>query len=198
VKDSAGAANEEPLVVSEGLKIPLDWSPDGRILLFQMSDPRSRLLWDLWTYSVEDRKARPFLQTSFNEVLGRFSPDGRWIANVSNESGREEVYVVPFPGPGGKWQISTVGGRAPLWTRGGREIVYQAPGNEIMAVEVRSAPTFQAGIPRSLFKAHLQTPPGRQFDVTPDGERFLVNLRPGEQVSDPVTLVQNWAADPRR
>ena len=195
VKNSAGTANEEPLLVSDGFKIPVDWSPDGRILLFQVSDPRSRSIWDLWTYSFEDRKARPFLQTTFSEIMGRFAPDGRWIAYVSNESGREEVYVVPFPGPGGKWQVSTAGGRAPLWTRGGREIVYQAPGNEIMAVEVSTAPTFQAGIPQALFKSHLQTPPGRQYDVTPDGQRFLVNLRPGDQVSDPLTLVQNWAEE---
>ncbi|HSE63005.1 MAG TPA: hypothetical protein VLG15_05275, partial [Thermoanaerobaculia bacterium] len=150
--------------------------------------------WDLWTYSLADRKAKPFLQSSFNEVLARFSPDGRWIAYVSNESGADEVYVVPFPEPVGKWQISTSGGRVPIWTQGGREIVYQAPTDEIMAVEVQTVPTFQAGIPRALFKANVQRPPGAQFDVTPDGERFLVNLRPGDQVSDPITLVQNWLA----
>jgi Tol biopolymer transport system component len=193
-RDSAGTAKEEPLLASNAFKIAQDWSPDGRILLFQENDPRTKTIWDLWTYSTADRKAAPFLRTPFNEVLGRFSPDGRWIAYTSNESGKEEVYVVPFPGPGGKWQISTTGGRAPAWTRAGREIVYEAPGDEIMAVEVSAAPTFQAGIPKSLFKTHLRPPPGRQFDVTPDGERFLVNLRPGEQVSDPVTLVQNWAA----
>jgi Tol biopolymer transport system component len=194
VKDSTGAADEQPLVVSSAFKLPNDWSPDGRILLFQTNDPRVRRGWDLWTYSHADRKAKPFLQTPFNEVLARFSPDGRWIAYVSNESGADEVYVVPFPGAVGKWQISTAGGRVPIWTRGGREIVYQTPTDEIMAVEVRSAPTFQAGIPRALFKASIQRPPGAQFDVTPDGERFLVNLRPGDEVSDPITLVQNWAA----
>ena len=194
LKDSAGTANEEPLLVSGAFKVPTDWSPDGRVLLFQANDPRAKTIWDLWTCSIADRKVTPFLQTPFNEVLGRFSPDGGWVAYTSNESGKEEVYVVPFPGPGGKWQVSTAGGRVPRWTRNGREIVYQAPGDEIMAVEVSLAPTFQAGIPRALFKANLQRPPGWQFDVTPDGERFLVNLRPGEQVSDPVTLVQNWAA----
>ncbi|HEY3124806.1 MAG TPA: hypothetical protein VGK70_12200, partial [Thermoanaerobaculia bacterium] len=192
-KDSAGTAKEEPLLSSNAFKMALDWSPDGRVLLFQADDPRMPTQMDLWTYSAADGKATPFLQSAFNEVMGRFSPDGRWIAYVSNESGREEVYVVPFPGPGGKWQISTAGGRAPHWTRGGREIVYQAPGDEIMAVDVRSAPTFQSGIPKALFKTHLRPPPGAQFDVTPDGERFLVNLRPGDQVSDPITLVQNWA-----
>jgi Tol biopolymer transport system component len=197
-KDSSGTASEEPLFASITFKVATDWSADGRVLLFQTNDPRTRNIWDLWTYSIADRKATPFIQTPFNEILGRFSPDGRWIAYVSNESGREEVYVVPFPGPGGKWQISTTGGRAPAWTRGGREIVYEAPGDEIMAVEVRTAPTFQAGIPKALFKTHLRPPPGRQFDVTPDGERFLVNLRPGDQVSDPVTLVQNWAAGRKR
>jgi eukaryotic-like serine/threonine-protein kinase len=197
-KNSAGTGSEAPLIASITFKVALDWSPDGRVLLFQANDPRTRNIFDLWTYSVADRKATPFLQTPFNEIMGSFSPDGRWIAYVSNESSREEVYVVPFPGPGGKWQISTAGGRAPLWTRGGREIVYVAPGDEITAVEVSTAPTFRAGIPRALFKTRLRPPPGRQFDVTPDGERFLVNLRPGDEVSDPVTLVQNWAADRRR
>jgi serine/threonine protein kinase len=193
-KNSAGAGNEEPLLASITFKVPLDWSPDGRVLLFQENDPRTRNIWDLWLYSTADRKATPFLRTPFNEVLGRFSPDGRWIAYASNESGREEVYVVPFPGPGGKWQISTSGGRAAVWTRGGRELVYEAPGSEIMAVEVSTAPTFRAGIPRALFKTRLKAPPGRQFDITPDGERFLVNLTPGEQASEPITVVQNWAA----
>nr|MDQ5872485.1 hypothetical protein [Acidobacteriota bacterium] len=194
-KNSAGTTNEEPLLASNALKFALDWSPKGRVLLFQVNDPRAKTGWDLWTCSTADRKATPFLQTPFTEILARFSPDGRWIAYTSNESGKDEVYVVPFPGPGGKWQISTSGGRAPMWTRGGREIVYQAAGDEILAVEVRTGPTFQAGIPQVLFKTHLRPPPGRQFDVTPDGERFLVNLRPGDQVSDPVTLVQNWAAE---
>jgi Tol biopolymer transport system component len=193
-RDSAGTAKEKPLLSSNAFKMALDWSPDGRVLLLQVDNPRMPTQMDLWTYSAADGKATPFLQSASNETMGRFSPDGRWIAYVSNDSGKEEVYVVPFPGPGGEWQISTAGGRAPIWTRGGREIVYQAPGDEIMAVEVRAAPTFQAGIPKALFKTHLRPPPGVQFDVTPDGERFLVNLRPDEQVSDPMTLVQNWAA----
>jgi eukaryotic-like serine/threonine-protein kinase len=197
-KDSAGTAKEEPILSSNAFKMALDWSPDGRVLLFQADDPRMPTQMDLWTYSAADGKATPFLQSASNETLGRFSQDGRWIAYVSNESGREEVYVVPFPGPGGKWQISMAGGRAPHWTRGGREIVYQAPEDEITAVEVRTAPTFQSGIPKALFKTHLRPPPGAQFDVTPDGERFLVNLRPGDQVSDPVTLVQNWTAGRKR
>ena len=128
-KDLAGTAKEEPLLSSNAFKMPLDWSRDGRVLLFQVDDPRKPTHMDLWTYSAEDGKATPFLQSGSNEILGRFSPDGRWLAYVSNESGREEVYVAPFPGRGGKWQISTSGGRAPVWTRGGREIVYQAPGD---------------------------------------------------------------------
>jgi eukaryotic-like serine/threonine-protein kinase len=193
-KSSVGTGREEPLFASTTFKVPVDWSRDGRLVLLQANDARTRNLWDLWTYSVADRRATPFLQTPFNETTGRFSPDGRWVAYTSDESGREEVYVVPFPGPGGKWQISAAGGRVPIWTRGGRELVYQAPGDEIRAVEVSTDPTFRAGIPRSLFKTRLRPPPGRQFDVTPDGERFLVNLRQGDEVSDPITLVQNWAA----
>ena len=195
---SAGTAREEPLLSSDAFKMALDWSPDGRVLLLQVDDVRAPTQMDLWTYSIADAKATPLLQSTANEILGRFSPDGRWIAYVSNESGKEEVYVVPFPGPGGKWQISTSGGRAPVWTRGGREIVYQAPGDEIMAVEVQGASTFQAGVPKALFKTHLRPPPGAQFDVTPDGERFLVNLKPADEISDPVTLVQNWAAERKR
>jgi Tol biopolymer transport system component len=198
LRDAAGTGKEEPLLSSQAFKMALDWSPDGRVLLFQADDPGMATQMDLWTYSVADGKATPFLQSASNEILGRFSPDGRWIAYVSNESGNEEVYVVPFPGPGGKWQISTAGGRSPLWTRGGREIVYQAPRDEIMAVEVRAAPTFQAGIPKALFETHLRPPPGGQIDVTPDGERFLVNLRPADEISDPITLVQNWAAERKR
>jgi Tol biopolymer transport system component len=193
-RDSAGTAKEQPLLSSNAFKMPLDWSPDGRILLLQVDDPRMPTQMDLWTYSPSGGKPIPFLQSTSNETMGRFSPDGRWIAYVSNASGKEEVYVVPFPGPGGEWQISTAGGRAPIWTRGGREIVYQAPGDEIMAVEVTTSPAFQAGIPKVLFQTHLRPPPGRQFDVTSDGERFLVNLKPGDQVSDPITLVQNWVA----
>ena len=197
-RDSAGTAKEEPLLSTNAFKMALDWSPDGRVLLFQADDSRKPTQMDLWTYSAADGKATPFLQSASNEILGRFSPDGRWIAYVSNESGKEEVYVVPFPGPGGKWQISTAGGRAPHWTRGGREIVYQAPGDVIMAAEVRAEPTFQTGIPKALFQADLRPPPGGQFDVTPDGERFLVNLKPADEISDPVTLVQNWAASRER
>ena len=147
-KDSAGTAKEEPLLSSNAFKMALDWSPDGRVLLFQADDPQKPTQMDLW-YSAADGKATPLLQSASNETMGRFSPDGRWMAYVSNESGKEEVYVVPFPGPGGKWQISTAGGRAPHWTRSGREIVYQAPGDEIMAVEVRAATTFEAGIPKA-------------------------------------------------
>ena len=198
VKNSAGTANEEPLLVSTALKVPQDWSRDGRTILYQENDPRAKTLWDLWTYSIDDRKSKPFLRSPFNEVQGRFSPDGRWIAYVSNESGREEVYVVAFPEPGGKWQISTAGGRAPTWTRGGREIVYRSAADEILSVEVETEPTFQAGIPKALFKAHIPPGGGRPYDVTPDGERFLVNLAPSDQVSDPLTLVQNWAAERKR
>jgi Tol biopolymer transport system component len=194
VKDSAGTANEEPLVVSGAFKVSEDWSADGRVLLFQVIDARTRGGWDLWTYSIADRKATPFLQTPFNEILPKFSPDGRWISYTSNESGRDEVYVAPFPGPGGKWQISTEGGRGSLWTRGGREIVYRSPTDELMAVDVRTDPTFQTGVPRVLFKTRFRPPPGRGFDCTPDGERFLINLRAGEDASDPITLVQNWSA----
>ena len=197
-RDSAGTAKEEPLLSSNAFEMALDWSPDGRVLLFQVDDPRKPTQMDLWTYSAADGKSTPFLQSTSNEILGRFSPDGRSIAYVSNESGKEEVYVVPFPGPGGKWQISTAGGRAPLWTRGGREIVYQAPGDEIMAVDVRTAPTFQAGIPKASSRPTFGRRPGGSSTSRPTANASCVNLRPADQGSDPITLVQNWAAERKR
>ena len=97
----------------------MSWSPDGQLLAFVEINPTTG--YDIWVLRLGDRKAQPFLRTPFNEGAPRFSPDGRWLAYVSDESGRYEIYVQPYPGPGGKWQISTEGGTEPLWNRNGRE-----------------------------------------------------------------------------
>jgi hypothetical protein len=144
---------------------------------------------------LRDRKAQPFLQTRFNEQSPQFSPDGRWLAYTSDESGRNEIYVQPYPGPGGKWQISTEGGTEPVWNRNGREFFYRS-GDKMMAVDIATQPSFAAGKPRMLFEGKY-TPTAATFpyyDVSPDGQRFLM-LKPVEsQASAPtqMNVVLNW------
>jgi hypothetical protein len=193
-KSSDGTGGDEPLITSEAFKVPNDWSPDGRFIVFQMVDPKTKTKVDLWVFSFSDRKATVFLQTEANERSGRFSPDGRWMAYVSDESGEDRVYVQPFPGPGRRWQISTAGGRHPTWRGDGVELVYLEPPNRLMAVEVRTEPTFTAGMPELLFEPRMKPLIQRQFDLSPDGNRLLVNLSLQDGAAAPVTLVQNWAA----
>jgi len=192
---AAGTGADEALLASDAVKAPTDWSQDGRFIAFQMNDPKTKTRSDLWLFSVSDRKATPFLQTEFNERQAKFSPDGRWMAYMSDESGKEEIYVQPFPGPGGKGQVSTAGGRYPTWRRDGKELIYLEPPNKLMAVEVRTEPAFAAGIPKLLFEPRLKPILERQFDVSSDGQRFLVNLALQEEASAPVTLVLNWTAE---
>ena len=192
-KDAAGTGQDEPVLASSFPKFPTDWSRDGRFLAFQAIGPKTGS--DLWIFSVADRKASAYLQTEFTETSARFSPDGRFLAYVSNESGREEVYVQPFPGPGGKWQISTSGGAQPAWSSNGRELFYLAPPSKLMAVEVRVGEAFEAGIPRLLFETRLMGGPFRRYDVSSDGQRFLVNRPIGAETHSPITLVVNWTAE---
>ena len=175
-------------------KVPTDYSLDGRFLAFQSIGTQSRGAWDVWTFSIADKKPAAFVAMPAAEVTPAFSPDGRWIAYVSDESGRQEVYVQPFPASGGKWQISTSGGNQPVWSRDGRELFYVSPDNKLMAVDVKTSPGFEAGAPQALFEMRLRSVVGRRYDVSADGKRFLVNATIGEVKSNPITLVQNWAA----
>ena len=168
-------------------------SPDGRFLVYETTDPKTQV--DLWILPLsDDRTPRPFLVTPFGEFAAQISPDGRWIAYTSNESGREEVYVQSFPGPGGKWQISTAGGGAPRWSGDGRQLFYYASDERLMVADVRLAPSFESGTPTALFKVSMTESPDRQYDVSPDGNRFLVNVLSGPTDSPPLTVVLNWSA----
>jgi len=143
-----------------------------------------------------ERKPQPFLQTPANESGGMFSPDGRWLAYESDESARWEVYVQPFPGPGGKVQISTEGGVEPVWARNGRELFYRN-GDKMMVAAVETKPTFAAAKPKLLFERHYEasTPPVlANYDVSLDGQRFLM-IKAGEQESSETQLhvVLNWS-----
>jgi dipeptidyl aminopeptidase/acylaminoacyl peptidase len=194
-KAASGAGSEELLLESNLDKNPTSFSPDGRFLLYNVLDPKTRQ--DVWVLPLEGgQKPFPFLQTEFSEYNGQFSPDGRWVAYQSNESGRNEIYVASFPGPGGKRQISTSGGQSPIWR--GKEIFYLAPDNRLMAAEVNGkGATLEVGAVRPLFEVR-PTGLGYFYDVTSDGQRFLVITAVEQKASAPITLVLNWAADLKR
>jgi eukaryotic-like serine/threonine-protein kinase len=198
LKPASGELDErELLAFSQGLIKATDWSPDGRFLLYAATEPTTR--WDLWVVPVDSPKPVPFARTGFNEEQGRFSPDGRWIAYVSNESGTNEVYVralaTDFSGgsaaTGGRVLVSRDGGTAPRWRGDGNELFYVGPNGNMMAVAVTARQEFQAGTPTPLF----QTPPGTIVgDVAADGKRFLVVTPVGRSASAPFTIVVNWMA----
>jgi serine/threonine-protein kinase len=177
-----------------GLQVPRSWSPDGQVLAFQENHPTTQR--DIWVLPLSDRKAQPFLRTPFTEGAANFSPDGRWLAYISDESGRPETYVQPYPGPGGKWQISTEGGTEPVWSRNGRELFYRS-GNKMMAVETTTQSGFSAGKPRMLFEGQYLTSvfpqPGVAYDVSPDGQRFLMvkETETGRSTAQ-IIVVLNW------
>ena len=172
----------------------MDWSPDDRFLALQSLIPRMKTGFDIWIYSFEEKAPRPFLQSQYAETAAVFSPDGRWLAYASDESGRPEVYVQPFPGPGSKSQVSTAAGGQPRWRRDGRELFYREPSGRFMAVPatVRGG-SFEVGTPQPLFELRANTP-GTQYDVTADGQRFIVSVPLHAEGTSPLTLVLNWPA----
>jgi Tol biopolymer transport system component/DNA-binding winged helix-turn-helix (wHTH) protein len=196
-KDADGVGAERLLLESNMDKHPKSWSPDGRFILYSTVDPKTKV--DLWVLPMSgDRKPFPFLQTEFTEVNGQFSPDGRWIAYDSDESQRSEVYVAPFPGPGARLRISTLGGQRPRWRGDGREIFYLAPDDKLMAADVDGqGSTLKVGGVRQLFESSLIAG-GAHYTVTPDGKRFLVNAPVEQKAPLPITLVLNWTAGLRR
>jgi Tol biopolymer transport system component len=206
--DGSGAA--EPITLSERNLVPGSWSPDGQVLAFyDLGGPPDNTGVDIWVVPMNgDRKPRSLLATPFFEGGVDFSPDGQWLAYESNESGRREVYVRAYPGLGARQMISTAGGMSPIWRRDGQELVYIVQAstggdNEIsvMAVPVTTQPVFRVGTARRLFAGrYLANVPARNYDVTPDGTRFLMVQGEG---SPPITvtdivLVQNWTEELKR
>ena len=185
------------MLKSGTVKRPTDWSRDGRFILYENDDPNSRT--DLWVLPLfGDKKPELFLQTPFAEQHARFSPDGKWIAYVSDESRTAEVYVQSFPPSGGKWQVSTKGGFTPRWRRDGKELFYLAPDRRIMSVDVKAAgTTFEVSTARALFEAPVDVASAaaaNRYDVSADGQRFLVNAPVENTGSAPITVVVNWNA----
>ena len=200
-KLSSGVGEEELLVKTSGTKLSNGWSPDGRYLLY--SETSDKTGWDLWVLPLEGgRKPFPLLRTEFDEHWGRFSPDGKWVAYVSNESGKNEVFVRTFspgqPENAAKWPVSNGGGELPRWRADGKELFYLGPDRQMMVVAVKpggapSAP-FEAAIPRVLFPTHAATGNFASYAVTSDGQRFLINQPAQDAASGLATVVVNWTA----
>ena len=177
---------------------PISWTPDGRELLFFEVNPVSG--GDIRVVSPSgDEEPRPLLTEAYRETSARLSPDGNWLAYTSNESGRDEVYVQPYPGPGGKVSISTEGGREPAWSREGRELYYRH-GARMMGVEVKTQPRFAASAPRLLFEGRFQRDPccAANYDVTADGERFVMIQGEGGGRLSQIHVITNWVEELKR
>jgi serine/threonine protein kinase/Tol biopolymer transport system component len=203
-KQLTGSADAEVLIKSNEWKRPMSWSRDGRFLLYirEGSGTKNKL----WVLPLEaGGKPVPFLRTQFEEPDGRFSPDGRWVAYVTNESGRFDVYVRPFSpdavgqgisSAGGKWLISGNGGSSPMWRQDGKELYYIDLDGKLMEVSLTAGSDFKAGVPRVLFQAPPRVSGDSviaQWAPSPDGKRFLF-LVPEAQETPPFTVVLNWQA----
>jgi hypothetical protein len=173
----------------------LDWSRDGRFILYDEETVPGDLR-SLWTLPVApgDAKPRPYLRTTFNEDMGQFSPDTRWVAFQSDESGRYEVYIATFPEPRGKVRISTGGGVMPEWGAGGRELFYISPDSMLMSVSLKPGTgSLEPSAPHALFPLLVIDTDVSPYDAARDGQRFLV-LETAEHAAQPLTVIVNWPA----
>ncbi|MFN0120174.1 MAG: protein kinase domain-containing protein, partial [Blastocatellia bacterium] len=192
-KAASGAGQEEPLFDITGF--PTDWSRDGRFIIYFLNDPKTRQ--DVWVLPLEgEHKPFPYLHTEAFEGAAELSPDGRWLAYISDESGRFEVYVQRFPAGGGRRQVSTGGAVGPRWRRDGRELFYHAADGKLMAVPVGSGENFEAGVAAAVceFRSGNISSGLAAYTVTGDGQRFLVNAIVDAEPRAPLTVVVNWAA----
>jgi Tol biopolymer transport system component len=185
-------AQSEAVVIATtgGRPRPCDWSRDGRTLIYESSDPKTNL--DLWTMPVDGSgPAEPFAESQFNEQEARLSGDGRWLAYASDESGRFEIYIRPFPSGPGKWRVSTAGGRGPRWRSDGNELFYVALDGKLMAVTIQARNSFEFEVAKPLFDARVRDTNGQlDYEVTRDGQRFLINepLTAGTWLN----VITNW------
>jgi eukaryotic-like serine/threonine-protein kinase len=181
LKNSDGSQEEKQIPQSGPDRFPNDWSHDGKYILYERGS-------DFWYVSVADFKATEFLKAISTLRTGRFSPDGKWVAYASNESGRWEIYVTSFPEAHGKWQVSNAGGTQPRWRGDGKELFYLSPDDKLMSVPVKTGANFDAGTPAALFQAYP-----REFGAT--SEQFFYELK---SAKTPVSVVLNWTANMKK
>jgi len=209
-KPANGAADEQLLLKSNEEIYPNSWSGDGRFLLYTVTSGRAKIKASLRVLPLEgENKPFPLIRPEFNEGDGHFSPDGRWIAYMSDESSRYEIYVRAFdpksptriPLGEGKWLISNNGGTHPRWRGDGRELYYLSPVGQLVSVEISTSPVFRAGVPRPLFQTPDTFTSVSYFvgwDLAADGKRFLFSSHSGEPGQAPFTVVQNWFEEFKR
>ncbi len=193
-KSAAGTGSEKEIWTCGETLLANDWSRDGKFLAVNRLTAKNSF--DIWIVPM-DGSSKPFafVQTPFLDVLPVFSPDGRYVAYMSNETGRFEIYVQQFPGPGGKWQVSASGGLEPHWSADGKTIYFRSPDSKVMSVGVETGSTFTAGVPQPLFGTLFQ--PGQRrnsFLVTGDGQKFLILTSLGKDRIAPMTVVLNWTS----
>jgi eukaryotic-like serine/threonine-protein kinase len=202
-KQSNGVSDERVLVKDKAPILPQDISRDGRFLLYVTQNAQTMA--DLWVLPLSgNEKPTPYLSGPKFENQARFSPDGRWVVYVSDESGRPEIYVQPFPATrdgGGKWMISSAGGLEPLWRKDGKEIDYIGINGDAMAVEIQPGTTFRPGIAKALFTSAFLSgmasigTRSKPWDVSPDGQRFLITTPSGTSTAIPLTVLLNWQSE---
>ncbi len=210
-KMTSGAAGEDLLLLASDDSLsgpaPFDWSPDGKFLLFRNTSLETRGTANIGILPLSGQRTPRLLfpPADFNQTHVQISPDGRWIAYVSRETGRNEVYVASFPTPRGKWPISKDGAAFPRWRGDSRELFYVAADGRITAVPISGTTTLEVGVPVPLFSARILGGPSTvvgfraQYDVTANGQRFLLNVPVDEEASSPaITVVLNWAAGLRK
>jgi serine/threonine protein kinase len=190
LKDTNGAQEEKPIPQDGPDRFPTDWSRDGKYILYERGA-------DLWVVTIPEFRPTQFLKATSTLKGGRFSPDGKWVAYSSNESGRWEVYVTSFPEAHGKWQVSNAGGVEPKWRGDGKEIFYLSSDSKMMEVPVKTGPSFDPGTPMVLFQANpremLATSEQFSYEVSQDGQKFLINTHLKTAMT-PLSVVLNWSA----
>jgi serine/threonine protein kinase len=195
-KPASGSGEPRLAVGSSFDKFPTDWSRDGRFIVYHSFGGKT--FWDIFVAPMDGGKPFPFLATKAIEVQGQISPDGRWMAYASDESGRLEIYVTRFPDKHGRWQISSNGGTQPSWRGDGKEIFYLGPDQALMSVGVQAGDSFESGAPTTLFRASfpmLVPAYWANYSATPDGQRFLVSELVSETASTPINVTLNWTAE---
>ena len=176
----------------------LTWSADGQAIAYREGFDDGGTRRDIWVLRAgADTTRRPIVATSADEKNPKLSPDGRWLAYISDESGTYEVYVRPFPEGDGRWQVSLEGGREPLWARNGRELFFRDLANNLVAVPILPGPGFRTGPPQTLFSTagYLAEGNSTSYDVSPDGSRFLMIKRP---TNETLVMVVHWIEELRK